>query len=90
MSEASKKNADLNKKEFNFTIMLLLSYLLYLVGNFLDVLTSVLVVFSVDIYVKYDFVLVVANVLFYVSHSLKLFVFYKFSTRFRKNLVSLI
>jgi hypothetical protein len=70
--------------EYDFTILNLLSFSVYFIGNLFDSASSFSALFSIDIYVKYDFILIAGHSLFYVTHSVKLFIYYYFNKHFRR------
>lgn len=80
----SKSNEKNDKKENNFTLLTLLYCIKILVGNFIDSFSLFLSIFSVDIYVKYGFINIVGNSLFFASHGVSIFLYFYFYKAFRK------
>lgn len=76
------------KKEFNFTLVTLLCCMLYIVGNFFDTLALIFDVFTIDVYLRYGVVSIVANFFFFMSHSLNFFIYLKCYATFRKKLLT--
>jgi hypothetical protein len=88
MTVASASNdVKMDKKEPNFTIIILLSYLVYLIGNSVDSVITFLILLDVDIYIRYGFVALVNNALFFSSHAIKFIIYYKYNKTIRRKLV---
>ena len=85
-STETKKAAANDKKENNFTLLTLLYCVKILIGNFIDSFGLFLIIFSVDIYVKYGFISISRNCLFFASHGMPFFFYYFFYNVFRKKL----
>ena len=77
-------NSIVSKKDSSYTLLTLVSCAVYLIGNFIDCFSDIAVIFSFDIYVKYGFINITGNILFYSSHSIHFFIFYTFNNVFRK------
>jgi len=73
-----------DKKESSYTLLTIVSCIVYLVGNFIDCFSIIAAIFSFDIYNKYGFINISGNVLFYASHSVHLFMYYRFNNAFKK------
>lgn len=83
-SNETKKSASNEKKETNFTLLTLLYCLNILVGNFIDSFSMIANLFAVDIYVKYGFINISGNMLFFASHGVPFFLYFYFNNVFRK------
>lgn len=83
-NETQKRNQSAEKKESNFTLLTLLYCLIYIIGNFIDCFSMIASLLSFDIYVKYGFINICGNILFFASHGVHLFVYYYFNNVFRK------
>lgn len=80
----NKKSTSSDKKENNFTLLTLLDCTKLLLGNLLDSSGVILGIFKVDVYVKYGFINITGNALFFASHGLSLFLYYFFYNVFRR------
>jgi hypothetical protein len=85
MAVAPSKSENINKKELDFTKMILYSYLAYLLSNVIDSVATIADILSIDIYYKYGAINNVGNGLFFFSHSIKLFIFNKYNKKFRNS-----
>lgn len=86
-SKVINSNSDeplkMSKKESSYTMLTVISCAVFIVGNFLDSFTIIATIFSLDVFVKYGFLIVTGNALFFASHSVHFFVYYKFNKVFR-------
>jgi hypothetical protein len=72
------------KSESNFTLLTLIHCLVYLIGNFIDCFSMLANILSLDIYVKYGFINITGNTLFFASHGVNFFVYYFFNHSFKR------
>ena len=88
-TDRNNKSSTNEKKENNFTFLTLLYCAKLLVGNFIDSFSLILNIFQVDIYVKYGFINIVGNSLFFASHGLSFFLYYFFYNVFKRKFLEL-
>jgi hypothetical protein len=81
---SSKPSVDKPAAEIKFTITILTSFVVYLIGNFTDSMSVFLEILSPDIFNNNDFILIIGNTLFFASHAVKLFIYYILNSTFRK------
>ena len=74
----------MGQRESNFTLLTLVHCVVYLVGNCIDCFAPIANIFALDIYVKYGFVNITGNALFFASHSVNVFVYYIYNRVFRQ------
>lgn len=74
----------ISKKELNFTVIILVLFLVYAVGNLIDSIGSFVYLFANDFFSKFLVFNTFGTVAFYLSHSIKFFIYFKFHRVFRK------
>lgn len=79
-----RKSAINEKKETHFTLLTLLYCVKILVGYFIDSLSLIAMIFSVDIYVKYGILNIIGNSLLFLSHGVSIFLYFFFNKVFRR------
>ena len=65
------------------THMIIIACLTYLVGNTLDSIAPLMVIFGIDLNRKYSTYLMISNVFFFLSHGVSLFIYYAFNKEYR-------
>lgn len=82
---SKRKKSSEDRKETSFTILTILYCLVYFIGNFIDDVLSIFAsIANLDLFVKYGFINITGNILFFASHGVHFFLFYGFNKVFRK------
>lgn len=88
-NESTKSKASSDRKENNFTLLTLVYCAKLLIGNFIDAFSIIMTLFGIDTYVKYGFINLVGNGLFFASHSLSFFLYFFFYNIFREQFMKM-
>lgn len=90
-STTTKRNHGLTRNEANFTILTLISFCIYMLGNSIDSISTFLEYIShIEIYSRLGWISTVNNLVFFLSHSIKVFVYFKFNDNFRRVLLQIL
>ena len=65
------------------TLMIIIVCLTYLIGNTLDSIAPLMIIYGIDLNIKYSTYLMISNVLFFLSHGVSLFIYYVFNKEYR-------